>query len=176
MRRMLDPKTIGGGGSLPSTIEFDKEGNRKVSKDLGVDGKFTLKSLVSTSNPDGDITKELGKGGGDEKLYCHCISFKRPSPEKGGFVALNYFCKKQDAFTYQTFKALFTKDIYIACNGNIFDKDNNNNKKILNTIYISLKSRGTHEDLFVAYQDTNRAYEFAPIYTWVFEDHVSEVI
>ena len=57
MRRMLDPTKVGG---IPSTIEFDKDGNRKVSKDLGVDGKLKLKSLVSASNPDGDITKELG--------------------------------------------------------------------------------------------------------------------
>ena len=60
MRRMLDPKEAG----IPSTVEFDKEGNRKVGKNLGVDGKLTLKSLVSSTNPDGDITKELGKGGG----------------------------------------------------------------------------------------------------------------
>ena len=59
MRRMLDPTKVGG---IPSTIEFAKDGNRKVSKDLGVDGKLTLKSLVSSSNPDGDITKELGGG------------------------------------------------------------------------------------------------------------------
>ena len=75
MRRMLDPKEAG--GSLPSTITFDQEGNRTVGKDLGVDGKLTLKSLVSTSNPDGDITKELGKGGGGgstEKLYKHTVS------------------------------------------------------------------------------------------------------
>ena len=63
MRRMLDPKEVGG-GSLPSTIKFDTEGNRTVGKNLGVDGKLKLKSLVSESNPDGDITKELGGGGG----------------------------------------------------------------------------------------------------------------
>lgn len=57
MRRMLDPTKVGG---IPSTIEFDKDGNRKVKKNLGVDGKLTLNSLVSASNPDGDITKELG--------------------------------------------------------------------------------------------------------------------
>ena len=57
MRRMLDPTKVGG---IPSTIEFDKDGNRKVDKNLGVGGKLTLKSLVSASNPDGDITKELG--------------------------------------------------------------------------------------------------------------------
>lgn len=60
MRRMLDPKEVGGG--LPSTIEFDKDGNREVKKNLKVDGKLTLKSLVSSTNPDGDITKELGGG------------------------------------------------------------------------------------------------------------------
>ena len=66
MRRMLDPKEAG--GSLPSTITFDQEGNRTASKDVKVDGKLKLKSLVSASNPDGDITKELG-GGGGSTLY-----------------------------------------------------------------------------------------------------------
>ena len=60
MRRMLDPKEAG--GSLPSTVKFDEEGNRTVGKDLGIEGKLTLKSPVSASNPDGDITKELGGG------------------------------------------------------------------------------------------------------------------
>ena len=57
MRRMLDPKEAG--GSLPSSITFDAEGNRTVGKDLGVDGKLKLKSLVSASNPDGDIRNAL---------------------------------------------------------------------------------------------------------------------
>lgn len=61
MRRMLDPTKVGG---LPSTIEFDKDENREVKKNLKVDGKLTLQSLVSNTNPDGDITKELGGGGG----------------------------------------------------------------------------------------------------------------
>ena len=67
MRRMLDPKEAG--GSLPSTITFDKDGNRKVSKDLGVDGTLKLKSLVNNTNKDGDITKELA-----QKIYSHCIT------------------------------------------------------------------------------------------------------
>ena len=46
-----------------NSLESDAEGNLTVGKNLGVDGKLTLKSLVSTSNPDGDITKELGGGG-----------------------------------------------------------------------------------------------------------------
>ena len=37
MRRMLDPTKVGG---LPSTIEFDKDGNREVKKNLKVDGKW----------------------------------------------------------------------------------------------------------------------------------------
>lgn len=37
MRRMLDPEKVGG---LPSTIEFDKDGNREVKKNLKVDGKW----------------------------------------------------------------------------------------------------------------------------------------
>ena len=48
MRRILDPKEAGGG--LPSTIKFDQDGNRTVGKDLGVDGKLKLKSLVSEVN------------------------------------------------------------------------------------------------------------------------------
>ena len=67
MRRMLDPTKVGG---LPSTIEFDKDGNRKATKNLDVGGTLTLKSLVSASNPDGDITKELG---GASALYKHSI-------------------------------------------------------------------------------------------------------
>ena len=40
MRRMLDPKEVGGGGGLPPTIEFDKDGNREVKKNLKFDGKL----------------------------------------------------------------------------------------------------------------------------------------
>ena len=70
MRRMIDPTKVGG---LPSTIEFDKDGNRSVKKNLGVDGKLTLKSLVSSTNPDGDITKELGGGA---TIYEYTIFFR----------------------------------------------------------------------------------------------------
>lgn len=52
-----------GGGGV-NGLQSDAEGNLTASKNLGVDGKLTLKSLVSASNPDGDITKELGGGGG----------------------------------------------------------------------------------------------------------------
>lgn len=87
MRRMLDPTKVGG---LPSTIEFDKDGNRKVTKNLGVGGKLTLKSLVSASNPDGDITKELGGGGGGStaKLYQHTIT---ASSSNDGTVEITFY-------------------------------------------------------------------------------------
>ena len=56
MRRMLDPKTIGGGGGggLPSSVEFDKEGNRKLTKNLEVDGSLKFSSLVSDPRPTGE--------------------------------------------------------------------------------------------------------------------------
>ena len=92
MRRMLDPKEAG--GSLPSTIKFDTEGNRTVGKNLGVDGKLTLKSLVSESNPDGDITKELGGGGGGggstAKLYKHNITVSSNSYGRTNITFYNY--------------------------------------------------------------------------------------
>lgn len=55
-------------------LQSDAEGNLTASKNLGVDGKLTLKSLVSDTNPDGDITKELGGGGGAIHLYSVLIS------------------------------------------------------------------------------------------------------
>lgn len=65
-------ETPSGGGI--NGLKSDAEGNLTVNKDLGVDGKLTLKSLVSTSNPDGDITKELG-GGGGSTLYEYSATF-----------------------------------------------------------------------------------------------------
>ena len=89
MRRMLDPKEAG----LPSTITFDQEGNRTVGKNLGVDGKLKLKSLVSASNPDGDITKELGGGGGlqitDKGTFFPTFKFEAKAYNIGDEVNLN---------------------------------------------------------------------------------------
>lgn len=107
MRRMLDPTKVGG---LPSTIEFDKDGNRKVTKNLGVGGKLTLKSLVSESNPDGDITNELGGG----SLYVHYIRLR----DGGGQIFLNYISSKAEEYTIQTLKAeLTTTRKKILCSG-----------------------------------------------------------
>ena len=96
MRRMLDPKEAG--GSLPSTITFDENGNRTVGKDLGVDGKLKLKSLVSASNPDGDITKELGG-----KLYRHKIGIY--SNQINGYAVATIYTSTEAEFTKQSFSA-----------------------------------------------------------------------
>lgn len=114
MRRMLDPTKVGG---IPSTIEFDKDGNRKVGKNLGVDGKLTLKSLVSASNPDGDITKELG--GGSSKLFVHFITLIGNGTDK---IYIQYLSSKSDPYE----KVEFFREIL--------------NKKILATGEIGYKS------------------------------------
>lgn len=60
-------------GKLSSAVnglESDAEGNLTASKNLEVDGKLKLKSLVSDTNPDGDITKALGGG---SALHCYSI-------------------------------------------------------------------------------------------------------
>ena len=174
MRRMLDPKEAG--GSLPSTITFDQEGNRTVGKDLGVDGKLKLKSLVSASNPDGDITKELGGGGGgggsSEKLYCHSIAFASDSNSKGGYIMLNYYSKKKDKFTYNTFKKEFDKNKQLACSGYIHDGD-----KFFTPLYIQLASNGPFTEINVRYFDSVRnMYDLTGIHWFSFGDNVSEVI
>ena len=74
-------------GKLSSTaaggvngLESDGEGNLTANKNLTVDGKLTLKSLVSASNPDGDITKELGGGGGGgsgSAMHCYYVDVDR---------------------------------------------------------------------------------------------------
>ena len=115
MRRMLDPKEAG--GSLPSTIEFDKDGNRKVTKDLGVDGKLKLKSLVSASNPDGDITKELGGGGGggEGSLYLHSMYL---SNSVRNAVVVNVYNHSSTKFTIDSFKQWLSNRRY-PCSGAI---------------------------------------------------------
>ena len=62
---------------ISQSINSDGQGNLTVSKNLGVDGKLTLKSLVSDTNPDGDITKELGGGGGGSTpRHVYMVSLK----------------------------------------------------------------------------------------------------
>ena len=129
MRRMLDPKEAGGG--LPSTIKFDPEGNRTVGKNLGVDGKLKLKSLVSESNPDGDITKELGGGGGTQR-YNHVIQIYNST----AFIVFNLTTTRSTAFTSysQLFSSIGQK--YIAAGGYIVH-DNKNCAVISISLYDS---------------------------------------
>ena len=47
---MIDPKEAG--GSLPSTITFDEEGNRTVGKNLKVDGNIENSKLATDKNKD----------------------------------------------------------------------------------------------------------------------------
>ena len=56
MRRVLDPKEAG--GSLPSTITFDEEGNREVEKNLKVDGKLKLKEIANDFNSEDVLIKK----------------------------------------------------------------------------------------------------------------------
>lgn len=112
MRRMLDPTKVGG---IPSTIEFDKEGNRTADKDLKVNGKLKLQSLVSSTNPDGDITKELGGGGGSITLYRHFIRLIGKNVNPVDIISFDIYTTNSAAMTWN--------DLYkyikgrIACSG-----------------------------------------------------------
>ena len=112
MRRMLDPKEAG--GKLPSTITFDEEGNRTASKDVKVDGKLKLKSLVSESNPDGDITKALGGGGeGGGNLYHHAIRIEWSTRED---LVFDIYNKQSEQLTFATLKTALI-DTQVSCSG-----------------------------------------------------------
>lgn len=54
MRRMLDPTKVGG-GSLPSTIKFDEEGNREVEKNLTVSGDISSSALTTLHDKTGKL-------------------------------------------------------------------------------------------------------------------------
>lgn len=89
---------------ISQSINPDGEGNLTVSKNLGVDGKLTLKSLVSGTNPDGDITKELGGGGGGSiQLYHHHIYLNyTESSDYYGYVYFDYDSTNAEQFTVDT--------------------------------------------------------------------------
>ena len=53
MRRMLDPKEAG--GSLPSTIKFDAEGNRTTEKNLTVGGDISSSALTTYYDQTGKL-------------------------------------------------------------------------------------------------------------------------
>ena len=116
--------------------------------------------------------KELGGGGGDEKLYCHCISFVSDNNSKGGYIIFNYYSKKKDKFTYDTFKKEFDKNKHVACSGYIHDGDN-----FFTAFYIKLASDSPFADINVQYYDSvKHLYDLHAIHYYTFEDYVSEVI
>ena len=53
MRRMLDPKEVGGG--LPDSITFDEEGNRTASKNLTVGGDIYSSGLKTYYDQTGKL-------------------------------------------------------------------------------------------------------------------------
>ena len=110
-------------------------------------------------------------GGGDEKLYLHCISFAKDSDSKGGYITLNYYSKKKDKFTYKTFKKEFSNNRYVACNGYIHDGNN-----YFTALYLQLAKKGTFTEIFVRYHDTvKHMYDLADVDWFGFGDNVSEV-
>ena len=139
MRRMLDPKEAG--GSLPSTIKFDAEGNRTVGKDVKVDGKLKLKSLVSDTNPDGDITKELG----GTKLYNHSIQLYGELAS----VNFNYYSSQSKAFSVSTLTAAIGKKI-ITVSGTISSTDSS-----LKLAQYITADRGILEVAYIKYPRTD---------------------
>lgn len=158
MRRMLDPTKVGGG--LPSTITFDKDGNRKLSKNLEVDGKLKLKSLVSATNPDGDITKELGG-----KLYCHHIQFNLSNSTIGGYLVIDFYSKNNKQLTKKEFSSVFN-GLYLICSGYV--KQNQER-------YIPLHVYGGAGKLYVRYVNSSDVSNSTSIDNWNFDDFVYEV-
>lgn len=131
MRRMLDPKTIGGGGggSLPSTIKFDEEGNREVEKNLGVDGKLTLKSLVSNDNKDGDITKQLAKN-----IYAHTLT----ATDDMGTVIFTVYCSIYYQIDFSKIRYALGKSGGVSATG-IINIDGSN--KMITSVYVNQNQR-----------------------------------
>ena len=161
MRRMLDPKEAG----LPSTIQFDEAGNRTASKDVKVDGKLKLKSLVSASNPDGDITKELGGGGGGT-LYWHHISLNLGNTTLGGYLVLDYYSKNPKQFNRtRDFISAFNGK-YLICSGYVIY----NNQRCL-----PLHIYSAADNLYVRYINSSNVSNSAIIDDWNFDDRVYEV-
>ena len=87
MRRMLDPKTIGGGGGLPSSVEFDKEGNREVKKDFKFDGKLIspyaynkwyndTSEMFTKNNYSSSVYMFSGRDSGGDPCFGPIVSFE----------------------------------------------------------------------------------------------------
>ena len=106
---------------ISQSINPDGKGNLTIGKNLGVDGKLKLKSLVSASNPDGDITKELGGGGGEGSVrhayriivdtYCWFLSF---TPKDYGYEIGKKTAIPSDFYTNANYKDLLSTGYHPA--------------------------------------------------------------
>ena len=109
---------------ISQSINSDGQGNLTVSKNLGVDGKLKLKSLVSESNPDGDITKELGGGGGSIQLYHHHIYLNyNESSDYYGYAYFDYDSTNAEQFTADTLITDMAGKA-VLCSGNFYLSSN----------------------------------------------------
>ena len=126
MRRMIDPTKVGG---LPSTIKFDGDGNRKVGKNLNVDGKLTLKSLVSNDNKDGDITKVA------KKIYCHTLT---ATDDSMGKVIFTLYCSIYYQIDFSKISYALGTGGGVSASG-IINIDGSN--KIITSVYVNNYSR-----------------------------------
>lgn len=136
MRKM--PNDVEKLDQISQSINSDGKGNLTVGKNLGVDGKLKLKSLISASNPDGDITKELGKGGGGttNTLYQHSIHLYGADNS----VYLVLYSYVSNAFNFPLLKSRLKN--YIPCSG-------------------SLKIDGTNYNAYaIAYQSSTNEFYF----------------
>lgn len=113
MRKM--PNDVERLDRISSAMDADEKGNVTAGKDVKVDGKLKLTSLVSSTNLDGDITKELGGGGSPSQLFVHFITFTNSTDD----IYIQYLSSKSDKYT----KTEFISDI--------------SNKKLLATGYIN---------------------------------------
>ena len=112
--------------------------------------------------------KELG-GGGDEKLYCHCIEFDLFS-NRGGHIVINYYSKKKDKYTYNTLNNEFDSIKKFACNGFI-----HHDKDYYPAIYLVKSSNDINA--YYYYKTTDRyIFDLQNLNQFQFTDNVYEVI
>lgn len=117
---------------ISQSINPDGQGNLTANKDLKVDGKLKLQSLVSASNPDGDITKELGGGGGGTaSLYSHFIEIQNKTASKGSF-AFNFITSRDTPITNVDDLNTAINNKRFICSGRIIDSE-----EVYSVYYIS---------------------------------------
>ena len=120
MRKM--PNDVEKLDRISSAMDADKQGNITAGKDVKVDGKLTLKSLVSATNPDGDITKELGGGGGgggeEKPLYRHHIKVSAAGRINVVFEIFNNRSEQYDTSSLMAYINSGARDI--TCSGCVY--------------------------------------------------------